>query len=48
MIAPTSSIGSFYHILPTMAPAAVDLSTFRTQIEKRLLVDHHAQQEVVK
>jgi hypothetical protein len=43
MIALTSSIGSFYHILPTMAPAAVDLSTFRAQIEKRLLVDHHAQ-----
>ena len=46
-VALTSSISSFYRILPIMVSAAVDLSTFRAQIEKRP-IDHHTQQEVVK
>jgi len=30
-----------------MPPSALDLSDYREQIEKRILIDHHTQQQVV-
>jgi hypothetical protein len=49
MIALTSSIDLSIHIIipGTMPRSAVDIGRFRPQIEKKLLVDHSTQKDVV-